>query len=163
MTAWTAAGRASLSFTSPSLLKLMSTESVMPSNYLILCHLLLLLPSIFPTIRVFSDKSALHIRWPKCQSFSFIISPSNEYSGVISFRIHWLHLLAIQGTLKVFSHTTVQKHQFFGSQSSLWSNSHIHTWLGKIIAVTRWTFVVLFTNYFLYTCCNFVSRIASHE
>ena len=83
-----------------SLLKLMSTESVMPSNHLILCHPLLLLPSIFPSIRVFSNESALHIRWPKYWSFSFSISPSNEYSGLISFRIDWFGLLAVQGTLK---------------------------------------------------------------
>ena len=98
---WTAALQASLSFTiSQSLLKLMSIESVMPSNHLILCHLLLLLPSIFPSIRVFSNESALHIRWPKYWSFSFSISPSNEYSGLISFRMDWFDLLAIQGTLK---------------------------------------------------------------
>ena len=93
--------QASLSFTvSRSLLKLMSIESVMPSNHLILCHPLLLLPSIFPSIRVFSNESALHIRWPNYWSFSFSISPSNEYSGLISFRTDWLDLLAVQGTLK---------------------------------------------------------------
>ena len=99
MTPWTAACQASLSITSSrSLLKLMSIESVMPSNYLILCHLLLL-PSMFPTIRVFSNESVLRIRWPKYWSFSFSISPSNEYSGLISFRINWFGL-AVQGTLK---------------------------------------------------------------
>ena len=98
---WTAARQASLSITSSrSLLKLMSFELVMPSNHLILCHPLLLLPSIFPSIRVFSNESVLHIRWPKYWSFSFSISPSNEYSGLISFRIDWLDLLAVQGTLK---------------------------------------------------------------
>ena len=97
----------------PSLLKLMSIESVMPSNYLILCHPLLLLPSIFPSIRVFSNKSALHIRWPKNWSFSCSISPSNEYSGLNSFRMGWLYLLAVQETLLDFSNTTFQKHQFF--------------------------------------------------
>ena len=92
-TPWTAALQASLSFTiSQSLLKFMSTESVMPSNHLILCHPLLLLPSIFPSIRVFSNESALHIRWPKYWSFSFSISPSNEYSGFFSFRIDWFDL-----------------------------------------------------------------------
>ena len=97
----TAAHQASLSFTSSrSLLKLMSIESMMPSNHLILCHPLLLLPSIFPSIRVFSNKSVLRIRWPKYWSFSFSISPSNEYSGLISFRMDWLDLLAVQGTLK---------------------------------------------------------------
>ena len=100
-TPWTAARQASLSITNPcSLLKLMSIESVMPSNYIILCHPLLLLPSIFPSIRVFSNESALHIRWPKYWSFSFNISPSDEYSGLISFRMDWLDLLAVQGTLK---------------------------------------------------------------
>ena len=97
----TAARQASLSITnSQSLLKLMSTESVMSSNHLILCHFLLLLPSIFPSIRVFSNESALLIRWPKYWSFSFSISPSNEHSGLISFRMDWLDLLAVQGTLK---------------------------------------------------------------
>ena len=109
-----------------SLLKLMSIELVMPSNHLILCHPLLLLPSVFPSIRVFSTESVLHIRWPKYWSFS--ISPSNKYSGLISFSIDWFDLLAVQGTLKrVFSNTSVQKHQFFGTQLSLWSNYHIHT------------------------------------
>ena len=120
-TPWTAARQASLSITnSQRLLKLMSIKSVMPSNHLILCHPLLLLPSIFPNIKIFSSESVLHNRWPKYWSFSFSISPSNEYSGLISFRIDWLDLLAVQGTLKsLFSHTTVQKHQFFGAQLSL--------------------------------------------
>ena len=100
-TPWTAARQASLSITnSKSLLKLMSTESVMPSNHLVLCHLLLLPPSIFPSIRVFYNESVLHIRWPKYWSFSFSISIFNEYSGLISFRMDWLDLLAVQGTLK---------------------------------------------------------------
>ena len=114
----------SLSITnSQSLLKLMSIESVMPSNHLILCCALLLPPSIFPSIRVFSSESAFHTRWPKYWSCSASISPSNEYSGLISFRIYLFDLLVVQGTLNI----TVQKHQFFGTQSSLWSNSHIHT------------------------------------
>ena len=101
MTPWTAACQASLFITnSQNLLKCMSIESVMPSNHLILCHPLPLLPSIFPSIRVLSNESALHIRWPKYLSFSFSISPSNEYSGFISFRIGWFHLLTMQGTLK---------------------------------------------------------------
>ena len=101
MTPWTAARQASLSFTiSQNLLKLMSIESVMPSDHLILYHPLLLLLSIFPSIRVFSNELALHIRWPKYWSFSFSISPSNEYSGLISFRIDWFDLLAVQGTFK---------------------------------------------------------------
>ena len=100
-TPWTAARQASLSIpNSQSLLKLMSIELVMPSNHLILCHSLLFLPSIFPSIRVFSNESVLPIRWPKYWSFSFSISPSNEYSGLISFRVDWLDLLAVQGTLK---------------------------------------------------------------
>ena len=98
---WTAARQASLSMANcQSLLKLMSIESVMPSNHLILCHPLLLPPSVFPSIRVFSNESAVHIRWPKYWSFSFSIIPSNEYSGLISFRMDWLDLLAVQGTLK---------------------------------------------------------------
>ena len=114
LTPWTTARQASLSITSSrSLHKLMSIESVMPSSHLTLCHPLLLLPSICPSIRAFSNESALRIRWPKYWSFSFNFSPSNEYSGLISFRMGWLDLLAIQGTLKVFSNTTVQKHQFF--------------------------------------------------
>ena len=101
VTPWTAAGQASLSITNFwSLLKLVSIESVMPFNNLILCHPLLLPPSIFPSIRVFSNESALHIRWPKDWSFSFSISPSNKYSGLISFRMSWVDLLAVQGTLK---------------------------------------------------------------
>ena len=116
---WTAAYQASLSITNSwSLLKLMSIDSVMPSNRLILCHPLLLPPSIFPGIRVFSNESVLHIRSPKYWSFSFSIGPSNEYLGLISFRIDWLYLLAIQGLSRVFSNTTVQKHQFFGAQLS---------------------------------------------
>ena len=100
-TPWTAARQASLFITnSRSLLKLMPIELVMPSNHLILCHPLLLLPSVFPSIKVFSNESALGIRWPKYWSFSFNISPSNEYSGLISFRMDWLDLLAVQGTLK---------------------------------------------------------------
>ena len=102
-TPWTAPCQASLSITnSQSLLKLMSTESVMPSNHLIFCYPLLLLLSIFPSIRVFSDESVLHIRWPKYWSFSFNISPSNEYAGLISFRMDWLDVLAVQGTLRSF-------------------------------------------------------------
>ena len=101
VTPWTAACQASLTFTiSQRLLRLMSIESVMPSNHLILCQPLLLLPSIFPSIRVFSNESVLHIGWPKYWSFSFSIGPSNEYSGLISFRINWVDFLAVQGTLK---------------------------------------------------------------
>ena len=119
-TPWTAARQASLSITnSQSLFKLMSIESVMPSNHLILCRPLLLLPSTFPSIRVFFSESVLCIRWPKYWSFSFSISPSNEYSGLISFNIDWFDFLAVQGTLKTFLENTVQKHQFFSAQLSL--------------------------------------------
>ena len=180
---WITACQASLSITnSQSSPKPMSIESVIPPNDLILCHPLLLLPSIFPSIRVFSNESALSIRWPKYWSLSFKVSPSSEHSALISFRMDWLDLLAVQGTLKslhqyhslkasilqrsafftaqlshlyipmntqewsplrwtgwislqskglsrVFSNTTVQKNQFFNAQLSLWSNSHVHTWL----------------------------------
>ena len=105
--------------------KLMSVELVMPSNHLIFCRPFLLLTSVFPSIRVFSDESVLHIRWPKYWSFSFSISPSNEHPGLISFRMDWLDFLAVQGTLRSFSNTTVQKHQFFSTQLSLQSYSHI--------------------------------------
>ena len=117
---WTAARQASLSITnSQSSLKLMSIESVMWSNHLILCRPLLLLPSIFPSNRVFSNESVLCIRWPKYWSFSFSISPSNEYSGLISFRMDWLDLLVVQGTLKSLLPHHSLKHQFFGTQLSL--------------------------------------------
>jgi len=122
VTLWPAARQASLSnINSWSLLKLMSVELVMPSNHLILCHSLLLPSSIFPSTGVFSNESVLCIRWPKYWSFSFsfsfIISPSNEYSGLISFRMDWFDLLAVQGLSRVFSNTTAQKHQFFGTQN----------------------------------------------
>ena len=126
-TPWTAAHLASLSFTiSGSLLKLMSIESVMPSSHLTLCHPLLLLPPIPTSIRVFSNESALRMRWSKYWSFSFSISPSNEHPGLI-LRMDSLDLLQSKGLSRVFSSTTVQNHQFFGTQSSLWSNSHICT------------------------------------
>ena len=130
-TPWTAARQASLAITnSRSLLKLMSMESVMPSNHLILCRPLLLLPSIFPSIRVFSSESALHIRWPEYWSFSFTISPSNEHSGLISFRMDWLDLLAFQGTLKsLLQHRSSKASILQCAQLSLESNSHVHTWL----------------------------------
>ena len=119
-TPWNAACQASLSITNFwSLLKLISIELVMPSNHLILCRSFLLLPSIFPSIRVFSNESALPIRWPKYWSFSFSISPSNEHSGLIFFRVDLLDLLASKGLSRVFSNTTVQKHQFFSTHLSL--------------------------------------------
>ena len=128
VTPWTVACQASLSITNcQSLPKPMSTESVMPSSHLIICHPLLLL-SILPSIRVFSTESALPIRWPKYWSFTFNISPSNEHPGLI-FKMDWLDLLAVQGTLKSLLQHQVQKHQFFSAQPSSQSNSHIHTWL----------------------------------
>ena len=136
---WTAACQAFLSINnSQDLLKFMSTDLVILSNHLILCYSLLLLPWIFPSIRIFSNESVLRIRWPKYWNFSFSISPSNEYSGLISFTIDWFDL-----TLSIlFSNTAVQKHQFFGAQLSLWSNSHINTWLlERTIALSRQTFV----------------------
>ena len=127
---------------SRSLLKVISIELVMSSNHLILCRPLLLLPSIFPSIRVFSNESALRIRWPKYWNFSFSISPSNEYSGLISFRIDWFHLLVVQGTLK----SLLQHHS--SKASILWCSavfidqlSHLYMTTGKTIALTRWTFV----------------------
>ena len=136
-TPWTAAGQASLSITnSRNLLKLISIESVMPSNHLILCRPLLLLPSIFPSIRVFSSESVLRIRWPKYWSFSFSISPSNEYSGLISFRMNWFYLLAVHGTLKsLLQHhspkaSILQHSAFFVVQLS-----HPYMTTGKTIAL----------------------------
>ena len=120
VTLWTAARQASLSITNcQSLLKLMPNELVMPSNHLILCHPLIFLPSIFPSIWVFSNESALRIRWPKYWSFSFSISPSNEYSGLISFRMDWLDLLAVQGTLKSLLQHHSSKASILGAQLSL--------------------------------------------
>ena len=143
VTPWTIAGQASLSITnSRSPPKPMSIESVMPSNHLILCHPLFLLPSIPPSIRVFSNESALRIRWPKCWNFSFNISPSNEHPGLISFRMDWLDLLAVQGTLKSLlqhhsSDASVLQHSaFFFVQLS-----HPYMTTGKILALTRWTSV----------------------
>ena len=142
-TPWTAARQASLSFTiSLSLLKLMSSESVMPSSHLILCRPLLLLPSIISSIRVFSNESVLHIRWPKYWSFSFSISPSSEYSGLISFRMDWLDLLAVQGTLKsLLQHHSSKASILWHSAFSMVQLSHPYVTNGKTIALTRWTFV----------------------
>ena len=140
-TPWTAARQASLSVTnSRSLLKLMSIDSVMPSNHLILCHPLLLLPSIFPSIRVFSSESVIHIRWPKYWNFS--ISPSNEYSRLISFRFDWFDLLAVQGTLKsLFQHHSSKPSIIWRSTFFIVHLSHPYMTTGKTIALTRWTFV----------------------
>ena len=128
VTPWTTARQTSLSITNSwNLLKLISMESVMWSNHLILCRPLLLPPSIFPSIRVFSNESVLHSRWPKYWNFSFSLNPSNEYSGLISSRMEWLDLLAVQGTLNsLFQHHS-SKASIFGTQLSSQSNAHIHT------------------------------------
>ena len=142
VTPWTAARQASLSITiSQSLPKYMSIESVMPSNHLILCHPLLLPPSIFPSIRVFSNESALCIRWPNYWSFSFNVSPFNEHPGLISFRMDWLDLLAVQGTLKSLLHHHSSKASILGcSAFFIVQLSHPYMTTGKTIALTRWTF-----------------------
>ena len=139
----TAARQASLSITnSRSWLKLVSIESVMPSNHLIPCHLLLLLPSIFPSIKVFSNESALRIRWPKYWSFSFHISPSNEYPGLISFRMDWLDLLAVQGTLKsLFQHHSLKASILQRSAFFMVQLSPPYMTTGKTIALIIRTFV----------------------
>ena len=157
VTPWTVACQASLSITNSwSSSKLMSTESVMPSNNLSLCHPLLLLPSILPSIRVFSNESVLHIRWPKHWSFNFSISPFNEYSGLIFFRIDWFDLLAVQGTLK----SPLQHHS--SKASILWRSafftvqlSYPYMTTGKITALTRWIFVDKVTSLFF----NMLSRL----
>jgi len=143
VTPWTAACQASLSITSSwSLLKLISIESVMPSNHLILCHPLLLLPSIFPSIKVFSNESALCMRWPKYWSFSFNISPSNEHSGLIFFRMDRLDLLAVQGTLKsLLQHHSSKASILRCSAFFIVQLSHPYMTNGKTIALTRQTFV----------------------
>ena len=157
VTPWTAACQASLSITNSwTPLKLMSIESVMPSNHFILYHPLLLLPSIFPSIRVFSSKSALRIRWPNYWSFTFSISPSNEHSGLISFSIDWLDLLAVQGILKSLL-------QYHSSKASILQCSaffiiqlsHLYTTTGKTTALTRQTFVGKVTSLLL----NMLSRL----
>ena len=143
VTPWTAAFQASLSFTiSLRLLKLMSIELAMPSNHLILCRPLLLLPSILPSIKIFSNESVLCIRWPKYWSFSFSISPSNEYSGLISLRMNWLDLLAVQGTLKSLLQHHSSKASIF-QHSAFFTVQLLHPYMTsvKTIALTRWTFV----------------------
>ena len=142
-TPWTAACQASLSIiSSQSLFKLMSIESVMPSNYLILCHPLFRPPSIFPSIKVFYNESVLCIRWPKYWNFSFSISPSNEYSGLISFRMDWLDLLAVQGSLKsLLQHHSSKASILCHSAFFIVQLSHPYMTTGKIMALTRRTFV----------------------
>ena len=152
-TPWTAACQASLSITSSqSLLKLISIELMMPSNHLILCRPLLL-PSTFPSIRVFSKESVLHIRWPKYWSFSFSIRPSNEYSELISFRTDWLDLLVVQGTLKsLLQHHNSKASILWGSAFFTVQLSHSYMTTGKTVALTRWTFVGKVTS-LLFICC----------
>ena len=143
VTPWTAAHQASLSITnSQILLKLMSIELVMPSNHLLLCRPLLLLPSLFPRIRVFSNESVLCIRWPKYWSFSFSISPSNEHPGLISFRMDWLDLLVVQGTLRsLLQHHSSKASILWGSAFFTVRLSHPYMTTGKTIALAIWTFV----------------------
>ena len=158
MTAKTAACQAFLSITnSQSLRKLMSIESVIPSNYLILCRPLLLPPSIFPSIRVFSNESVLPIRWPKCWSFSFSISPSNEYSGQISFRIDWFDFLAVQGTLKnLLQHHSLKASILWRSAFFTVQLSHLYTTTGKTIALIIRSFVVKVMSLLFNTLPRFV-------
>ena len=157
VTAWTAARQASLSITNSwSLLKPMSIELVMPFNHLILCHPLFLPPSIFPSIRVSWKESVLCIRWPKYRSFSFSISPSNEYSGLTSFRMDWLDLLAVQGTLKnLLQHQSSNTSIFQRSVFFVVQIPHPYMTTGKTIALTRWTFVGKVMSLFF----NMLSRL----
>ena len=142
MTPWTVARQASLSTTnSQSLLKLVFIKSVIPSNHLILCCSLLLLPSIFPSIRVFSNQSVLHIRWPKYWSVSFSINPSSEYSGLIAFSMDWVDLLAVQRTLKSLQYHSSKASILQHSAFFMVQLSHLYLTTGKTIALTRWTFV----------------------
>ena len=153
VTPWTAATQASLCITNSwSLLNFMSIKSVMPSNHLILCHPLLL-PSVFPSIRVFSNGSVLLIRWPKYWSFSFYISPFNEHLGLISFRMNWLDLLAVQGTLKsLLQHHSLKASILQPSAFFIVQLSHPYMTTGKTIALTRWTFVGKVMSLFLICC-----------
>ena len=165
MTPWTAAHQVSLSITSSqSLLKLMSTKLVIPSNYLIHCCPLLLLSSIFPSIRVFSNELVLPIRWSTNGSFSFIISPSNEYSGLISFRMDWLELLAAKGTLKSLlqhhsSKVSVLQHSAF----FIVQLSHPYMTTGKTIALTRWTFIGKIMSLLFNMLCRLVRTFLSRS
>ena len=154
MTPWTSAHRASLSITNSwSLLKLMFIESMMPSSHLILCHPLLLLPPIFPSIRVFSNESVLPIRWPKYWSFSFCISPSNEYSGLIFFRMNWLDLLAVQETLKsLLQHHNSKPSILQPSAFFIVQLSHPYMTTAKTISLTRWIVVGKVMSLLLICC-----------
>ena len=147
-----------------SLLRLMSIESTMPSNHLILCCPLLFLPSVFPSIRVFSSESALHIKWPKYWRFSFSISPSSEYSGLISFRIGWFDLLAVQETLKNFlQHNNLKASVLQHSAFYIVQLSYLYMTTGKIIALSIWTFVGKVMSLFLNTLSRFVIAFFSEE
>ena len=161
MTPWTAARQASLSITNSwSLLKLTSIELVMPSNHFILCHPLLLLPSIFPSIRVFSNQSVLLIRWPKYWSYSFSISPSKEHPGLVSFRMDWLDLLAVQGTLKGLLQHHSSKASVLGcSAFFIVQLSHPYMITGKTIALTTRTFVSKSCLWFLICCLGWSYRV----
>ena len=152
-TPWTAAQQSSLSFSvSWSLLKLMSIVSVMPSSHLIFCHPILHLPSMFPSIRVFFNELALHTGGQSVAvSASVSVLPMNVWGWLSLDLTHLISLLS-KRLSRVFSSTTGGKHEFFGSQSSLWSNSHIHTWFGKVIVLTIWTFVSKVTSQFLICC-----------
>ena len=164
VTPWTAAHHSSLSITnSRTPPKPMSIESVMPSNHLILCRPLLLLPSIFPSIRVCSNESALRIRWPKYWSFSFNISPSNEHPGLISFRMHWLDLLAVQGTLKsLLQHHSSKSSILLCSDFFIVQLSHPYMSTGKTIALTRWIFVGKVMSLFLICCLGTGSLVVCY-
>ena len=157
----TSASQPSLSITiSLSLFKLMCIKSVMPSNHLILCHPLLPLPSVFPRISVFSNESALHIKWPKYWSFIFIISPSNEYSGLISFRIDWLDLLVVQGTLKsLLQHHSLKVSIFWSSTFFVVQLSYAYMTTGKTIVLTIWTFVTKVMSLLFKTLSRFYITI----
>ena len=156
VTPWTTAHQASLSITNSwSPPKPMSVELMMPSNHLTLCHPLLLLPSIFPSIRVFANESALLIKWPKYWSFSFNISPSNEQPGLISFRMDWLDLLAVQGTLKSILQYHSSKASILCSAFLIVQSSHPYMTIGKTIALTKWTFV----DKVMFLLFNMLSRL----
>ena len=158
VTAWALARQASLSFTiSRSLLKLMSIDLMMPSNHLILCCPLLLLPSIFPSISVFSNELALHIRWPRYWSFSFSISPSSEYFGLTSFRIDWFHLLAVQGTLKsLLQHHSSKASILPHSSFFMVQLSHLFMTTRRTTALTMWNFVSKVVSLLFNTLSRFV-------
>ena len=164
-TLWSVAHQASLSITNSQCLpRLISIETVMPSNNLILCHPFLLPPSIFPSIRVFSNESVLHIRWPKCWSFSFSVSPSNEHSGHISLRTDWLDLLAVKGTLKsLLQHHSSKASSLHHSAFFIVQLPHPYMTTGKIIALTRWTFVCKIVSLLFHMLYRFANKGPSSQ